>query len=643
MQRLATPGRIGTLEVPRRSVFPPILMNYASDKGEVTQRLVAHYRRLAKGGFGLIMTECVFPQFKGGIATRGLALYDDRFVPGVSRLAAAVHEEGALLGAQLFFDGAGRIFASDETVSIGPSDLSPYGGPQMRPMTPEELETMAADFAHAAGRAVESGVDLVELHMGHAHLLGRFLSPYWNRRDDDFGRGLEGRLAFPLLVYNQVRSVVGEGVPVTARLCLSERIDGGIDLPTAIEIGKALKQAGIDAVHTSVGTGTTPKGLAGIFPTSFAAEAPFAPWAAEFRRETGLTTIFAGKVTKPQTAEDLLASDTADFVSIGRAGLADPDWPAKAVSERTVVPCIGCNQGCTDSLITRKEIVCLVNPRLGFDQDFDAVFPVPAGRKFAVIGGGIAGIVCALGLVQRGGEVKLYEKQPQLLGEYRYCERIPGKAQFGRFSDYLHEELARSSVTVCLGVDAESAREEIDQADQVFWAGGSVPKPWDPGAFAGPVLMGSACFEAPELSGAFRRVIVVGAGQVGCDAALWLAENGHSVVLVDAKEDPLTTFAARRHDYESSLARYGVTTRWSTEAKGGSSDHVELISGGRTSLEPMDVTVVAVGRVPRPRPSVAAGALAIGDAARIGSALEAVRQGYFHAAFHRGGNGQRRG
>ncbi len=632
MLRIDSPGEIGPIRLRGRSVFPPMLMNFATDRGEVTQRLVEFYRRLAAGGFGLVMTECIFPQFKGGIATRGLALYDDRFLPGMGRLVRAVHAEGAKLGAQIFFDGAGRIFASDETVSIGPSDLSPWGGPSMRTMTIPELDVMANDFAAAAQRAVSVGADLIELHMGHAHLLGRFLSPHWNRREDQYGGSLDARLRYPVEVLRRVRQVIGAGIPVTARLCLSECIEGGIELPEAIEIGKRLRTAGLDAIHTSVGTGTSPWGLASIFPTSFSPEAPFAAWARRFRQETGSTVIFAGKVSSPETAHALLADGTADFISVGRAALADPDWPQRAAAGKAVVPCIGCNQGCVDSLVTRKEITCTVNPAVGFEGEFAQAKPLTGSRGFTVIGGGIAGIVCALGLAERGGRVALYESARALGGQYRFCEKVPGKEQYGNYLAYLLERLSRTNVDVRLGVSVDAAVSASTNAEAVYWAGGAVPRTWNAGGLSVPVLQGWECFDSDQLGGR-KHIFVVGAGQVGCDAAIWLASHGHQVTLADSKDDPILAFASRRHDYAAALVEGHVTTLWGATGEGGSGNRIHLLTAqGKRELQ-VDAVVAATGRVSRPVPALGRVAISIGDAARVGTALDAIRQATFHAHF----------
>ena len=631
--QLAESGQIGGLRLRNRAVFPAMLMNFASDRGEVTERLIAFHRRLAQGGYGLIVTECVFVQFKGGIATRGLALYDDRFVPGLARLVNEVHEAGAAIGVQLFFDGAGRTFASDESISIGPSDLTEFGGPYMRPMTAEDIDVMARDFASAARRAVGVGADLIEIHMGHGHLLGRFLSPYFNRRADEFGGSAEARLRFPRKVLELVRAEVGQGVPVTARLSLSEQIPGGIDIKEAIAIGHALKVAGIDAVHTSVGTGTTPVGLASIFPTSFSAEAPFRQWVAEFRQATGLTTIVAGNVSDPETAEELLNSGTADFISAGRAGLADPDWPSKAIRGEAPVPCIGCNQGCADNLVARKEITCTINPRVGFEADFQHAATIPAPADALVVGGGVAGLVCALGLARRGTRVVVMEAALELGGQYRVSGLVPGKERYRRYLDQLLGQVQNAGIEVRLGDQVINDLADLaGRAEAVFWAGGAVPKRWEAAPAGIKILEGWDCFKAPELDDKPKDVAVIGAGQVGCDVAIWLGSRGHRVTLVDRDPDPVAAMLVRRYDYEQALQRYGVHLLAGTEASAGGPGAIALGGvDGITTIRP-DLVVTAVGRTPRERPATIARALAIGDAARAGTALDAIRQATFHSA-----------
>ena len=631
---LLTPGRIGTLALRNRAVFPPLLLNLASDRGEVTDRLVDHYRALAAGGYGLLVSECTFVQYKGGVATRGIALYDDHFRPGFARLAKAVHAEGARLGVQLFFDGAGRTFASDESVSVGPSDLSTSGGPSMRPLAAAEIEKLVSDFASAAGRAVEEGIDLIELHMAHGHLLGRFLSPYFNRRIDEFGGSTEGRMRFPIAVVRATRAAIGSRVPITARLCLSERLPGGLELEEAIAIAVRLRAEGIAAVHSSAGTGTTPEGQDALWPTSFSPEAPFAADAREFRRRTGVTTIFAGKVTSATSADDLLRKGVADFVSLGRAGLADPAWLNKHRRSLVAVPCIGCNQGCVDSQVNRKEVTCTVNPLIGFERQVSSTQRM-MHRRVVVIGGGIAGLVYATKIARRGASTVVVERSDALGGQYRWASSAPGKEQYARYLDYLIADVAASGLEVRLETDDEQAADVAASADRLVWAGGASPMQWPDQAVAIPVLLGWGCFSAPLLRRGRRlHITVVGAGQAGCDAAIWAAALGHAVTLLDKTVDPTRRLGSRRRAYLEAFHRTGVQLRDATLAA--------FDQRGRLSLEGLDGTprpsheadaiIAAVGRMSNPRPPfLGPSVVSLGDAVRPATVADAIRQATFSA------------
>jgi 2,4-dienoyl-CoA reductase-like NADH-dependent reductase (Old Yellow Enzyme family) len=632
---LATPSKIRNLQVRNRTVFPAMLLNYATDRGEVSQRLVDFHRRMAAGGFGVLVTECVFPQFKGGIATRGMALYDSRFLPGLRRLTDAVHEEGALLNVQVFFDGAGRVFASDETVSIGPSDLAAVGGPSMRPLTADEIDRMATDFGAASRLAVQAGADMVEIHMAHAHLLGRFLSPYWNRREDEFGGSPDGRLRFPLMVVDRVRSQVGEDVPISVRLSLSERLDGGLELEDSIEILKVLKKRTVDAVHVTVGQGTNAAGRASIGPTAWSPQAPFAELAKTARQATGMTTIFAGKVLSPAKAEELLSGGVADFVSIGRGGLSDPDWPNKAigVTADPIVPCISCNV-CFDDLIGRREVACTVNPFLGFEGDLRSVRPLSNGARYAIIGGGIAGMVLGLTLAGRGGRVAIYEQDDELGGQYRWSSVAPGKKQFADYLIYLRDRVATSRIEVITG---RSARED-DVADilpeHMYFAGGAVPADWTlTGEASCPVARGWYAFnEFADLAPA--KVTVVGAGQVGSDVSLWLASRGHHVTLIDRAQNPMVARGNLSFDYERTLGELGVQLLTSYEAISVSRGEVQCRrTDGTEHHVQAEALVNAVGRLPRSRPRFLTRAIGVGDCLKPGRAADAVRQAGLQGAW----------
>lgn len=630
---LSSPGRLGGLRLGNRTVFPPVLTNFTSDRGEVSERVLDFYRRRAAGGYGLILSEACYVLPQGGVTTRGLALHDERFLPGLRRLADAIHLEGSHLGIQLFVDGAGFNYAPKESVTIGPSDLSRWDGPPMHPLTRGQIRSLVLDFALAASLAVRGGADLIELHMAHGHLLGRFLSPHFNRRDDEYGGTVSNRARFPMEVLRQARAAVGAAVPITCRLSLSERIPGGIEMPEAIAIVKELSAAGLDGVHVSIGAGTD-EGRANIFPTSFSPEAPFASSAASLRRATGSPVIFAGKVRTPAKAEELISTGCVDFVSVGRPGLADPDWPRKAMGldPNPLHPCIGCNQGCVDRLLATKEVSCTVNPWLGLERSSSTLSRLKQGSEYLVVGGGLAGLVLSSALADRGASVTLYEQERILGGQFRWAASVPGKQQYGEYLDYLISKLDSSRILVLTDRCPGPADLGGASQDQVFWAAGAVATPWQLPGLNIPVCAFSEIFDGSHKVG-HDRVLVLGAGQIGCDLALWLSAAGCSITLVDRRPEPLTDLGSRRHDYERELHAKRVDLRFGSDVVSGGAAEVHLAGRhGMDVLQP-DLIVAAIGRVARPRPPHLEQAVRVGDSLEPRTALEAVRESSFHGSF----------
>jgi hypothetical protein len=499
-------------------------------------------------------------------------------------------------------------------------------------MRDDEIRHMASSFGQAASLAVAAGADLIELHMAHGHLLGRFLSPYFNRRTDRYGGSVDKRLRFPLLVLEAVKARIGVRVPVTCRLSLSEKLPSGLEIDEAIEVVRALSRAGIDAVHTSVGTGTD-LGRASIFPTSFSEEAPFARWADRVRREAKVAVIFAGKVLTPGRASELVQAGFADFVSVGRAGIADPDWPNKALGDTSsLVPCLSCNEGCVDHLLKSREITCTVNPWVGFESQGRRVRRAVTGSEFVVIGGGIAGLVVAMSISRRGGRVTLFEQERELGGQYRWAGMPLGKRQYGKYLDYLVAELRKSGCEIV--TDRRVVESDVSglPLGHIFWAGGAIPKRWIPEGLESPVIDGWSAFEHIHSSRG-KAIAVIGAGQVGCDVALWLASQGARVTLVDRLSHPLRALGTRCYDYQAALAEGNVRLQFDSDVVAGRGDRLLINGSGRAGHVRAETVVTAIGRVAQVRPAFLEGAVGLGDCLRPTNALEAIRQATFHGSF----------
>ena len=655
---LNSPASIAGLTLKNRLVFPPLLVNMATDRGEVTPRMVEFMAARARGGAALVMSEACYIKANGGISTRGIGVYDDRFIAGLSELASAVHADGAAIGLQIFYNGAGRGFAGSKSTSVGPSDLSDFGGPQSKELSLAEIGEMRRLFIGAAYRAQVAGFDLVEVHIGHAHLLGRFASPYWNRRSDEYGGSWERRLQLPVEVISGITERCPD-LPVTVRFSIDEMIPGGIAPPLSFKIAKRLQEAGVSAFHVSNGSGTTPSGLASIFPSSYREEVPFADAIGAFCAEVDVPVIAAGGVRSKAAAESLLQMG-ASFISAGRAMLADSDVAGHWLGERTgeIRECIACNQGCADSLVRREEITCLVNPWVGAESVLDAASHTsPSGKnsgapsgletrqahsfdpkagsrhtggpsRVAVVGGGPAGMTAAINAAAVGHHVTLFESADELGGQFRHAELWPGKSSFSKYVSWAISELHRLGVEIAL-------KTFIHQEDQVadypivLGAVGALPQlgNWTTG-FETTIHKGWEVFDNPP---AVREgcVVIVGAGMVAVDLALWMSNIGaREVKLLNFDSVGSLAFGPTTEaDRETFLQRAGIrpliVSAISEEGEGQLL--VNPPAGGPIQLSNVDCVIDATHVVPVALPFDCTAR--IGDCLTVAGALEAIRQG----------------
>jgi 2,4-dienoyl-CoA reductase-like NADH-dependent reductase (Old Yellow Enzyme family) len=251
---LFNPGKIGSLVVPNRIVMAPMATNYPSETGGITEALVDYYEQRAKGGTGLIIAEncCVdYPAGKGG-ATQ-IRLDEDRFIPGISRLVEAVHYWGAKIAIQI--NHSGPSGAPAKTEGKGPVGASPvtYGPPLVPPrmLERDEIEAIIEKYAQAVLRAKKANFDAIELHGSHAYLMAHFMSPYTNKRTDEYGGNIEGRLRLAVNVTRRARELVGDAYPLMFRISADEFIDGGRGVEESKQMVAILAAEGIDAFHVS--------------------------------------------------------------------------------------------------------------------------------------------------------------------------------------------------------------------------------------------------------------------------------------------------------------------------------------------------------------------------------------------------------
>lgn len=631
LERLFQPISIGAMLLRNRLVMPPMVTNYATENGEVTQRLIDYLVARARGGVGLVVVEASYVRPDGRGFVNQLGIHGDDLVPGLAQLVQAVHAAGARVAIQLFH--AGRQTTSRVTGSqpVAPSPIpDPTTKEVPRELSEAEIQQIQQDFAAAAGRAVKAGFDAVEIHGAHGYLVAQFLSPFSNRRLDGYGGGIRGRSRFALEVVDRVRRVVGRDYPVLFRLSAEEQVEGGLTVDQTRIIASLLEAAGIDALHVSVGNYATPGGL--ITAPMDVDRGLLTPLAAEMKRVVSIPVIAVDRLHDPLLAEQVLAMGEADLVAIGRGLLTDPDLPNKAQvgALDEIFPCIACNQACIGYLNRQEAISCLLNPACGRERDF-AIQKASRPKRVLVVGGGPAGLEAARVLAERGHHVHLVEEADRLGGEFAVGAIPPKKEEIADALAWMIRQVYRQGVKVETGVRVTPEMVEQLAPEAVVVATGARPvRPdvhgidRDEVVFARDVLLGT------QPTG--DRVLVAGAGPVGLETAEYLAVQMKEVTVIEPTDtlgigaEPSRLYwildTLRRNDTRFLLSTFieaiepgGVVRvrRDGREEILGSFDNVVLACG----YEGDDRLYQQIrGRVPE--------AHLIGDAARARGAVEAI-------------------
>src|SRR5215813_3693910 len=365
MNILLTPARIGSVEIRNRIVMPPMTTRTADADGFVTDDTMAYYLARARGGVGLITVEMASPEKVGRHRRHEVGIYDDRFIPGLTRLVEQIHRAGAKASIQLGHGGGHtRVDICGET-PIAPSAIPhPVYETTFETIVPEAMtkariaKTIAA-YVDAARRAKAAGFDCVEIHAAHGYLISQFHAPFENRRTDDYGGSLANRARFGLDVLRAVKDAV-PGTPVIYRLSVEDFFAGGLPWAEGKEIAIWAAEAGADALHVSAGHYRSLPTAHVMIPPMTMPDATFLDFAAQVKKMVLVPVIAVGRLGDPATATDAVASGKADFVALGRTLIAEPDWVAKLARGEPARRCLACNT-CVDDMRGGAGIGCVVN------------------------------------------------------------------------------------------------------------------------------------------------------------------------------------------------------------------------------------------------------------------------------------------
>jgi len=604
---LFSPLTLRGVTLKNRVVMMPMGSNFAGHDGELTDDHAAYYTLRAKGGTGLILVEnvCVtYPQGSNG--TTQLRMDKDCYIPALYKLTEACHRQGAMMGVQINHAGASAMGSRIGMQPVSASTLpSKPGGEKPRPLTADELKSIAEDYGRAAKRAMFAGFDLVEIHAGHSYLISQFLSPTMNDRTDEFGGSAENRARFCRMVIDEVREAVGPRVPISLRLSADELAAGGNTLADCLEYLEYLSD-GVDLFDVSCGLNQS---IQYQIDTNYRPDGWRAYMAKAVKEKFGKPVISMGNYRDPQIAEDVLARGDADLIGIGRGLIADPEWCDKARTGRTdeIRKCISCNTGCVGNRIGgNRPLRCAVNPDLVCGEAYKSR-RIKKPCRVVVIGGGTAGLEAACTAAEVGAAVTLLEKEAAPGGLSTVISKIPDKKRLGDFPAYqIHRAQALPNLEIRTGVEATADAVRALSPDLVVNATGSKPllppieglreSLADETSGVGTVFDMIEAFPDYPADMTGKRVVVIGGGAVGLDVVEFFAPRGAQVTIVEMMPKIGNGLdASSASETRECLEKYGVDQRTETALKKVAPHAFTVEHAGKTEELGFDLGFICLG------------------------------------------------
>ena len=495
-----------------------------------------------------------------------------------------------------------------------------------------EIREIVEEFGDCALRVRKAGFDGIEIHGAHGYLIAQFMSPYSNKRIDEYGGNLLNRMRFPLEIVSNIRLKAGSDFPIIFRISGDEMVPGGRTIEDTKAIAAMLEKAGVNALHIS----------AGVYGSAYAITPPAAiphgwivHFAEEVKKVVGIPVITVGRINDPFLAETIIASKKADLVAMGRASLADPELPKKAAAGRfaDINPCIGCLQGCIGMIRRGQPATCLVNPTLGKEEEL-RIKPAHRKKRVFIAGAGPAGMEAAMVAAKRGHEVHLFEKADRLGGQLYTASIPPSKGEIAGFIAWQKKQLEDNHVSIRLNTELTEGIVTAQNPDVVVVATGSTPaSPHLPGVERENVVTAHDVLEGKKDVG--LRVAVIGGGMIGSETSSHLANHGREVTIVEMLPEIAADVNARSRPFLlKDLAEHNVKMYLNSTVKEVFADALTIERDGREEkIGPFDTVILAVGVEPcndlrSKLEGKAVQLITIGDALSPRKALEAIREGY---------------
>ena len=524
---LLSPKKVGNILFKNRIFTAPTGV-HALQNGELSfqESVITHFGNRARGGPAMVT--CTGVQINPDMKSDGSHLHINPYTTAGLRslyeMAARVHHFGAVASMQL-----SDQFFYDRYYAVSPG-LRKMGRDSVE-MPRELIEKKARMYAEAAALCKKAGFDMCMVHFGHATDNAQFLSERFNRRTDEFGGCLENRARYLTMTLDAIREKCGKDFLIELRFSASEVDPEGITVEDSIELVKLL-EGRVDLLHCSCGMNNA-RYFTTTHPSGFLPDTPNVQYAAAIKASgTSIPIVTIGAIQNLEQAEAIIAEGKADFVSIARGVIADPDLANKAYagSPEDVRPCIKCFK-CHDGACYYDHFVCSVNPTIGIEDKLDKyILPTEGGKKICVVGGGPAGMQAAVYLADRGHKVVLFEAKDHLGGQLNFADYAEFKRDLGRFKQYLITQVQKRDIDVRLNTKATPEVLATERPDHVILALGAEP-------LVIPIPGVENTVKAPDVFGhedqLGQKVVIIGGGQVGAETGIHLAWLGKDVTILE--------------------------------------------------------------------------------------------------------------
>jgi len=523
-----SPGRIGHLETKNRIKYAATETNFPFSDGFVSDREVAYMEAQAKGGAGIVTTQGAYPDRKGeGKGFKGMmAIWDDRFIPGLARIADIIKKNGALSCLQILHCGREGGVELDYCLmpSVVSQKLSYFKPP--RQITKEEIKASLRDHIEAAKRARAAGFDMIEISGIVGYLLSTFISRYTNKREDEYGGDIRNRCRLMVEVLQGIKAETGN-MPVGIRLCGHELLDdrGGNTMEESIESFRIAEEAGADYVSVTIGWHESSQSV-------ITRDVPMGYWlpvAEAVKKNVNIPVMMAFRQFTPDIPEKAIAGGMIDFWEMCRPMIADPELPRKVAERREdeIIPCIACNL-CFSRLYYHQPIMCTVRPTVGREREqkwgYYGFQKASREKKIAIIGAGPSGLQCGVTAAKRGHEVVIFEKDDVPGGNIRLASMVDeGAVELLRPIRTLEAECRRLGIRIRLGEECTPDIIQKGSFDVAVIATGAKVRQY-PVIGKGSFLTPSDIMAKGHKPG--EKVVIIGGSGVGLGVAIFLLRQG---------------------------------------------------------------------------------------------------------------------